>query len=222
MTATSNLDTAVLDEAQRTVLRHLAQSELAEHFTLTGGTALGAFHLHHRRSRDLDLFSEHDVPLSTIDAFLRSVPDLEIGSFQKRYDRKLFTATVAGQALEVEFTKFPFGHVCGRQEVAPGLWVDTPNEILVNKLLAMADRCDAKDDVDVYFLLRAAGAPSLLEAMRLAERKFGIAGLRYSLQSRLLAVPAALPETTPPVTREDVVAAFRDEARRLVAAFAVE
>jgi hypothetical protein len=31
-----------------------------------------------------------------------------------------------------------------------------------------------------------------------------------------------LPETTPPVTRDEVVAAFRDGAKRLVAEFAVE
>jgi predicted nucleotidyltransferase component of viral defense system len=140
MTATSNLDTAELETAQRTVLRHLARSELADHFTLSGGTALGAFHLHHRRSRDLDLFSEHDVPLNTINAFLKSVPGLEIRSFQRRYDRKLFTATVEHEALKIEFTKFPFTRVCGRTEAAPGLWVDTPNEILVNKLLAILDQ----------------------------------------------------------------------------------
>lgn len=222
MTTTSDLDSAELDGAQRTVLRYLALSDLAEHFTLTGGTALAAFHLHHRRSQDLDLFSQHDVPLYTIDAFLRSVPELEIGSFQRRYDRKMFTATIAGQPLKIEFTKFPFEHVCGKQEVVPGLWVDAPNEILVNKLLAMTDRSDAKDDVDVYFLLRAKGAPTMLDALKLAERKFGIAGLRYSLQSRLLAVPTELPKTEPPISREQVVSAFRDEVKLLIAAFTNE
>jgi predicted nucleotidyltransferase component of viral defense system len=222
MTGPTSLDAADLDEAQRIVLRRLACSDLAEHFTLTGGTALGAFHLHHRRSQDLDLFSERDVPLSSIDAFLKTVPELEIASFQRRYDRKMFTATVAGQPLKIEFTKFPFEHVCGRQEVEPGLWVDAPSEILVNKLLAMTDRCEPKDYVDVYFLLRTEGGPGLLEALVLAERKFGIAGLRYSLQSRFLAVPMDLPKTTPSVTREELVLAFKNEVNHLVAAFAVD
>ncbi len=222
MTRTSDLKSADLDVAQRTVLEHLARSDLAEHFTLTGGTALSAFHLHHRHSEDLDLFSDDDVPLQTVDTFLMSVPGLEITSFHRRYDRKIFSATVDGDLLKIEFTKFPFEHVCGREEVAPGLWVDSPNEILVNKLLAMADRYEPKDDVDVYFLLRHAGAPSLLQALELAERKFGIAGLRYSLQSRFLAVPSELPATTPQVSRHDVVAAFNEEAKRLVEAFAVE
>jgi predicted nucleotidyltransferase component of viral defense system len=221
MTHTSVFETAELDAAQRTVLEHFAHSDLAEHFTLTGGTALGAFHLHHRHSEDLDLFADHDVPLSTIDAYLKSVPGLEIGSFHRRYDRKIFTTQVRGQPLKIEFTKFPFERVCGRNQVDEGLWVDSPNEILVNKLLAIADRCEPKDDVDIYFLLRAEGAPSLLEALILAERKFGIVGLRHSLQSRFLAVPAQLPNTTPPVSREDVVAAFKEEVKRLVAAFAV-
>lgn len=222
MRTACDLESAELDAAQRLVLEHLARSDLAPHFTLTGGTALAAFHLHHRRSDDLDLFSEEDVPLDRVNGFLQDISGLEITSFQRRFDRKIFTANASGQPLKIEFTKFPYPHVCGREEVATGLWVDSSNEILVNKLLAMTDRREPKDDVDVYFLLQRPESPTLLQAMQLAERKFGVPGLRYSLQSRLLAVPAELPPTTPPVQREVIAAAFVDEVKRLVATFAVE
>ena len=222
MSRGTRLETADLDAAQRLVLEHLAKSDLGAYFTLTGGTALAAFYLHHRHSEDLDLFSDGDVPLDSINAMLTCISGLTVKSFERRYDRKVFTLSVNAQPLKVEFTKFPYPHVCGREEVAPGLWIDSPDEILVNKLLAMTDRREPKDDVDVYFLLRRPESPSLLEGITLAERKFGVQGLRYSLQSRLLAVPAELPSTSPAVPRAAIAAAFSEEVKRLIAAFAVE
>jgi predicted nucleotidyltransferase component of viral defense system len=200
----------------------LAQSELGEHFVLTGGTALSAFFFGHRVSEDLDLFSEDDTPLQVVNGFLQNVPGLRVESYQRRYDRKMFTVSVDGFPLKVEFTKFPFQHAYAKVQVAQTLWVDSPNEILLNKLLAMTDRREPKDDVDLYFLLRSDGAPSLVQATKLAEKKFGISGLRYSLQSRLLSVPKALPNTTPPVARDEVVSEFRQHVNQLIAAFATD
>lgn len=51
------MPTGDLTPAQRTFLDHLIGSEFADTFYLSGGTALSAFHLHHRDSEDLDLFS---------------------------------------------------------------------------------------------------------------------------------------------------------------------
>ena len=46
-----------LSHAQELFLDRLGESDLAEIFYLTGGTALSAFYLHHRESEDLDFFS---------------------------------------------------------------------------------------------------------------------------------------------------------------------
>ncbi len=222
MRSPRDLETAELVPAQLRFLEHFEQSELSEHFVLTGGTALSAFFLQHRTSEDIDLFSDGDVPLSTINAFLRAVPAIRVESFERRCDRKIFTICIDDDPLKVEFTKFPYPRVYGKVQVGRNLWVDSPNEILVNKLLAITDRREPKDDVDVYFLLRNEGAPSLVEAVTMAEKKFGVKGLRYSVQSRLLAVPDALPNTHPVITRDEIASEFRSAVKQLVAAFASE
>lgn len=40
-------------------LGHFFAGPLAEHFYLTGGTALARFYFHHRESLDLDLFTNN-------------------------------------------------------------------------------------------------------------------------------------------------------------------
>lgn len=216
------LERAKLQPAQRALLQRFAGSPLAQTYYLTGGTALAGFYLHHRRSDDLDFFADEHAPLATIEAFIGSLPGLEKTSFQRLYDRRIFLLTIDGAPLKIEFTRYPFTRVTPLERLAEGIALDPPREILVNKLLAIVDRADAKDDVDVYFLLRQPGMPSLAEAAALAERKFGIAGLRYSLQSRLLAVPASIPPTVPTVDVETIRESFREEVSRLVDASKVE
>ena len=44
----------------------LAEPTVAQHFFLTGGTALSVFYLHHRYSNDLDLFTRDAVNLDEL------------------------------------------------------------------------------------------------------------------------------------------------------------
>jgi predicted nucleotidyltransferase component of viral defense system len=53
----------VLTPFQEDLLRAIAGTEIGEAFFLTGGTALAAFHLHHRRSEDLDFGDFPGTPL---------------------------------------------------------------------------------------------------------------------------------------------------------------
>ena len=52
-----------LTPMQYTFLQHFFNTDVGQRFFLTGGTALAAFHLHHRLSDDLDLFTLDDDAL---------------------------------------------------------------------------------------------------------------------------------------------------------------
>lgn len=211
------LDAARLLPAQRVVSSAFVASPLVEDFYLTGGTDLAAFWLHHRRSEDLDFFSDVDVPLPAVDAFVRAIPDTRVVSFQRLYDRRIFLLDIAGEPLKVEFTRYPFPRSAPLHRLACGLALDPPGEVFVNKLAAMADRAEPKDEVDVFFLLRVLPQLGLAKGVAAAERKFGLIGLRHILQRRLLAVSAALPPTTPAVSRDEIAGMFRTEVEAMVA-----
>ncbi|MBX3187780.1 MAG: nucleotidyl transferase AbiEii/AbiGii toxin family protein [Labilithrix sp.] len=212
----ADLARAALSTGQKKLLDALARSPLRSTFYLSGGSALGGFYLRHRASRDLDLFTADDVPLETVRSFLATVPGLTVTSFQKRYDRRIFLVDVDGEPLEVEFTKYDFPRLASTVVLPEGLEIDDTADILANKIAALSDRLDPKDEVDLYFLLQAPDAVPFRDALASAERKFEIAGLRYLIQSRLLSVAPQHPATTPPVTRDAIVAKFRALVKELI------
>jgi predicted nucleotidyltransferase component of viral defense system len=48
----------ILNKTQKAVLDIFSKSDLSKKFYFTGGTALAFFYLKHRRSDDLDFFTE--------------------------------------------------------------------------------------------------------------------------------------------------------------------
>ena len=65
-----------LTPLQATFLSRFFATDTGQRFFLTDGTALAAFHLHHRLSVDLDLFTLDDLALPAADAL---IPQLAAG-----------------------------------------------------------------------------------------------------------------------------------------------
>ena len=138
-------ENAILTLEQKEFLISFMQSELNSLFYLTGGTSLSAFYLQHRLSEDLDFFTEQDVYIENILVFLRSIPAIKQISYERKYDRKIFLLEYPQTIfLKVEFTKYPFKQLAPPQDFG-GLLVDSIQDILSNKLMAMTDRRDPKD-----------------------------------------------------------------------------
>lgn len=58
---------------QRKILLHLSRYDtIRENFFLTGGTALSVFYLHHRYSKDIDLFSVIQPQFERIEAWAKN------------------------------------------------------------------------------------------------------------------------------------------------------
>ena len=62
-----------LNEIQKKVLNFLSKSPLAEKFYFTGGTLLSTFYLHHKKSKDLDFFSDETVVHNEIIEFINEL-----------------------------------------------------------------------------------------------------------------------------------------------------
>lgn len=161
-------------------------SPLREHFYLTGGTALSAFYLRHRHSEDLDFFTEQEIDLESVLGFLRTTPHVVDIQHERKYDRRLFLLHYHDRrTMKVEFTTYPFPALEPRLAVE-GIQVDGWRDILANKLMALTDRKDFKDYLDVYFLLREFPTISLWNAIQQTQRKFGVTGIDHILKGRFL------------------------------------
>jgi hypothetical protein len=124
---------AALTALQAEILRRFFHHR--SDFFVTGGAALVGFHLRHRTTNDLDLFTVGDV----LDDAERTLGD---------------EAPQVLEKLEID-----------------GIVVDSPREILANKLCGLLSRVEARDLIDVKVLEEAGYDP--IAALPLAERKDG-------------------------------------------------
>ena len=149
-------------------LRALEQTSVLAGFYLAGGTGL-ALHLGHRRSRDLDFFSQEEFDA---DALLERLQRLSGFSLTARAPRTLHTVV---QETRVSFLQsgYPLLFPLSAFEACP---VADPRDIACMKISAIASRGTRRDFVDLFAASRLFGLRQLLE---LFERKFAPA--RYSM-----------------------------------------
>lgn len=184
MTTISN--NPILTPGQKSFLQAFKDSPLVESFYLTGGTALSAFYLQHRRSEDLDFFSWEAVTVEVIIGFIKSIPEVVKIQYGRKFDRKLFLLEQKdGHFLKVEFTTYPFP-LLGQATLVEGVKVDSLLDILVNKIMALTDRRDAKDYIDLYWAWQIFPELDVERLVPEAEKKFGIKGIEYIIQGKFL------------------------------------
>jgi len=209
----------ILTKHQKTLLAHFKRWSECTKFYITGGTALSAFYLRHRLSEDLDFFFVDEVEIEPILTFLKSLPEVQDLNLERQFDRKIFIIRYEdAESLKVEFTKYPFKTIKPFKKVE-GIQVDSMPDILANKLMALTDRKDAKDYVDIYFILKESPNLSVYEVIEMTEQKFGIKGLGYILQGRFLGCPekgVELLNMKKDCQGKEMAAFFKGLARRLI------
>ena len=146
------MGSSALTPLQRDLLDAFFRRE--SRFRLTGGGALAGFHLGHRRTEDLDLFSSEPI-LDDGDRVLAEAArelgaSIERLQTSKSFRRRLLRRGV--EALVVDLAHDEAPHEASAEVVLDGIRMDSPREILANKLCALLSRSELRDLVDVRAL----------------------------------------------------------------------
>jgi hypothetical protein len=211
-------DNPILTEEQKLLLEHFRVSILTQDFYLTGGTALSAFFLHHRLSDDLDFFSEAPVGIEEVLALVKSLPGVRDVQYERKYDRKLFILQFSREKfLKVEFTTYPFPRI-EKGPIVEKLQIDSLRDILANKLVAVTDRQDAKDYLDLYCAFKRHPELDIDSLISQAESKFGVKGVEQILRGRFLEAipPTGILKTYEPIDQVALTQFFVQHARRWI------
>ncbi len=126
-------------------------------FYLTGGTALGRFYLNHRFSEDLDFFINASPQyLNYIDEIKNKISsqfeiNLQQSLFSEDFTR--FFITEDDISLKIEFIN-DVEYYPGQPNVYRYGKIDTPLNILSNKLSAVVGRDEPKDISDIIHISR--------------------------------------------------------------------
>jgi hypothetical protein len=131
-------------------------SGLGTDFYLTGGTALSRVHLHHRFSDDLDLFVNFDRRFTTwSNAALTALTGIPKWKSEITKNEEYFARVFVHQddvTLKIELVNDVPAHV-GEIRQHPVLGrIDSPENILANKLTALISREEPRDLADVWAL----------------------------------------------------------------------
>jgi len=149
----------ILTNLHKKILTVFSSLHDADSFCFTGGTALSAFFLNHRRSEDLDFFTSTGELISpfsyTLESALRN-ENLKVekvrgfSSFTELFVSSSNESTVIHIALDAPFR---LENTITSDEF-PRLRIDSLKDISTNKLLALFGRANFKDFVDVYFIVQ--------------------------------------------------------------------
>ncbi len=124
-------------------------------FYLTGGTALGRYYLNHRYSEDLDFFVNADLNYTE---YMKVIRKKISSAFRINFDNALFTEDYTrlilienNEILKVEFIN-DVEYRSGETKKIDFGYIDTPFNIISNKLTAIVGRDEPKDIFDILTL----------------------------------------------------------------------
>jgi hypothetical protein len=161
---------AGLTDLQRAILDRFFVDR--REFFLTGGGALAGFHLRHRATHDLDLFTSGQ-PLDEGETTLLAIAGelgLTIETLRRSPDFRRFLVRGTSESVVVDLVRDRAPQLREKVEIGR-IIVDSAEEILANKLCTLLSRIEARDLFDVS-RLEAAGLDPIA-ALPLAEQKDG-------------------------------------------------
>jgi predicted nucleotidyltransferase component of viral defense system len=136
-----------------------SDNQICQNFYLTGGTALAEYYLQHRLSEDLDFFSEEEFDVQAIVIFFaknKKALGIEKIDFQQSFNRNLIFLYLKGDVIKTEFTYFPFPRI-EKKIKRNKLFVDSLEDIAVNKLFTIYQKPRSRDFIDLYLIIKKTG-----------------------------------------------------------------
>lgn len=197
----------------------LEEPYVREHFYLTGGTALASWYFHHRKSYDLDFFSDERFDKNQVAGWLTQNAS-HFGCDSIRLDEDwgflmAFLSYGQHESLKIDF------HHYGARRLQKGLvWrgiqIDSLYDIAVNKLQTIAVHPRGRDYVDLFTILQNRQW-SIRSLMRDAAVKFGLQLSAVQVAKNFLKVVEYkdLPIMLVPFDRKQMDAFFTSLARSL-------
>jgi hypothetical protein len=200
----------VISPETERALRELKQTPLLTAFYLAGGTGL-ALHIAHRRSMDLDFFSQESFDADSVVSTLRFSPGFRVlGKGEATVHTQVRGTKVSflGYPYPLLFSPAPFSEVM----------VADPRDIACMKISAIAGRGTRRDFIDLYAVATLYGLPQLVEWFKEKFRPadYSVVHLLKSLTYFEDAEQDPMPDMLVPMTWEEVKGFFAAEAPKLV------
>lgn len=210
----------ILTSFQQKLLDILANDPyITKRFYFTGGTVLAEFYLHHRLSEDFDIFSEKEVYLPSVAAFLKkNILKLGIDTMEHRPFLGLHSFILRlkdGNKFKIDFNYYPYPRI-DKGKKYKELNIDSLYDIAVNKVHILFMNPRTRDYVDLYFIFKETDF-SWERLISDAKAKFDwhidplLLGAKLTKVTQIIDLPKMLVS----FDKKDMEKFFLDEARKL-------
>ena len=210
----------ILTSEQEKFLVLVSQEKyLCKRFYFTGGTPLCAFYLFHRISEDVDLFSEEEINLLPVKAFVGKIQKklklkkVDYRQFLGLHSFQLFFPN--REILKIDFNYYPFSRIEKGMKYK-NIEVDSIYDIAINKVHTISMKPRARDFIDIYFIIKEKGY-GFTELLMKAKAKFDWHIDPIQLGSRLLTAKELkdYPRMLKQINHQEWKEFFVKEARKL-------
>ena len=145
-----------LTKLQEEALQSFFAQPIGASYFLTGGTALSGFYFCHRESIDLDLFTFESIEIEPVRQIFEVIADKANLSLDHRVATEgyhKFFLIGKNDELKIDLVKDQKVHF-GDIKIFDKTRVDSIENIGSNKVTAIFNRTEAKDFIDLYFILK--------------------------------------------------------------------
>lgn len=208
-----------LSYLQWLVLKSFFSLPVSAPFFLTGGTALAGFYFGHRTSVDLDLFTLQSLNMASLRNCFNKIADSLGGSYRIQTEAEtILTGWIETKEdkLKVDLVRDVPTHF-GEMQTFEMIRIDSLENIGSNKITAIYGRTEAKDYIDLYWILENYRETDFDKLLEMAKRKdLGITD--FHLGHILLAFKGFqnLPKTTPEISEQKVKSFFEKIGNKLL------
>lgn len=203
------------------MLKQFTQSSLANKYYLAGGTALAEYYLHHRKSEDLDFFTQEEQDIESLKKFassLEEISPLEKIEFQHGFGLYTFFFYPKGEVAKykVDFGQYPFGTIEPLKKIKE-LSVESLYDIAVDKAHTMSVRPRLRDFIDLFLILEEKKDWSFQKLLEKGQEKFEIVVDPFQLGENLLLVKQLvdMPIMIKNIDLKTIQKFFLNEAKKL-------
>lgn len=202
------------------MLRQFFADPFSQSFFLTGGTALSAFYLAHRDSKDFDLFSIEAFDAKHMDILMRRIAKAVNATISVKVKTDEYNEIYLENRPEKWMQRIDivreqpkrFGNVVTVDTIR----VDSLDNIGSNKILTLFGRLEPKDYIDFYFIMTKLGLDfeylfSLAKQKDLGLEEFYLANSIANIEQIQI-----WPATKVPLDHKAMLKFYRDLSRKLL------
>lgn len=151
----------ILLSHQAAILRHFFADPFSRPFFLTGGTALAAFYLAHRDSKDFGLFSLKEFNTKQMDILINRIAKAVGAAVSAKVKTDDYNEIYIENKKDGWIQRIDIVHEqpirFGSPIIVDGIRVDSLENIGSNKVLTLFGRLEPKDYLDFYFIVTKLG-----------------------------------------------------------------